>query len=59
MKGSNIVLECLKKEGVDTIFGYPGGAVIPLYDALYDYKEDFNHIRTCHEQGLVHVLHQH
>ncbi len=55
MKGSNIVLECLKKEGVDTIFGYPGGAVIPLYDALYDYKEDFNHIRTCHEQGLVHA----
>ena len=55
MKGSNVVLECLKKEGVDTIFGYPGGAVIPLYDALYDYKEDFNHIRTCHEQGLVHA----
>lgn len=55
MKGSKIVLECLKKEGVDTIFGYPGGAVIPLYDAIYDYKEEFSHIRTCHEQGLVHA----
>lgn len=55
MDGSRIVLECLKKEGVDTIFGYPGGAVIPLYDALYDYQDDFNHIRTCHEQGLVHA----
>lgn len=55
MNGSRVVLECLKKEGVDTIFGYPGGAVIPLYDALYDYQEDFNHIRTSHEQGLIHA----
>ncbi|NJB06911.1 biosynthetic-type acetolactate synthase large subunit, partial [Clostridioides difficile] len=47
--------ECLKKEGIDTIFGYPGGAVIPLYDALYDYSDDFKHIRTSHEQGLVHA----
>ncbi|HEK5070018.1 TPA: biosynthetic-type acetolactate synthase large subunit, partial [Clostridioides difficile] len=46
---------CLKKEGIDTIFGYPGGAVIPLYDALYDYSDDFKHIRTSHEQGLVHA----
>lgn len=55
MQGSRVVLECLKKEGVDTIFGYPGGAVIPLYDALYDYKNDFKHVRTSHEQGLVHA----
>ena len=55
MDGSRVLLECLKKEGVDTIFGYPGGAVIPLYDALYDYKEDFKHIRSAHEQGLVHA----
>ena len=53
MTGAKILLECLKEEGVDTLFGYPGGAVIPLYDALYDYK-DFNHIRTAHEQGAVH-----
>lgn len=55
MNGAKVILECLKKEGVDTIFGYPGGAVIPLYDALYDYPEDFKHIRTSHEQGLVHA----
>lgn len=55
MNGAELVLECLKKEGVDTLFGYPGGAVIPLYDALYDYKKDFLHIRTSHEQGLVHA----
>ncbi|UWD47649.1 biosynthetic-type acetolactate synthase large subunit [Clostridioides difficile] len=55
MNGAKVILECLKKEGVDTIFGYPGGAVIPLYDALYDYPDDFKHIRTSHEQGLVHA----
>lgn len=53
--GAEIVLECLKEEGVDTIFGYPGGAVIPLYDALYKYKEDFKHVLTCHEQGASHA----
>ncbi|HBG7756858.1 TPA: biosynthetic-type acetolactate synthase large subunit [Clostridioides difficile] len=55
MNGAKVILECLKKEGIDTIFGYPGGAVIPLYDALYDYSDDFKHIRTSHEQGLVHA----
>lgn len=55
MNGAKLVLECLKKQGVDTLFGYPGGAVIPLYDALYDYRDDFKHIRTSHEQGLVHA----
>ncbi|EQG04076.1 biosynthetic-type acetolactate synthase large subunit [Clostridioides difficile] len=55
MNGAKGILECLKKEGIDTIFGYPGGAVIPLYDALYDYSDDFKHIRTSHEQGLVHA----
>ncbi len=54
-KGSELVLECLRDQGVDTIFGYPGGAVIPLYDALYDYKEYFTHILTSHEQGAVHA----
>ena len=55
MDGSRVILECLIKEGVDTIFGYPGGAVIPLYDALYDYKDKIKHIRTSHEQGAVHA----
>lgn len=55
MNGAELVLKCLKREGVDTLFGYPGGAVIPLYDALYDYRNEFFHIRTSHEQGLVHA----
>lgn len=55
MDGSRVILECLIKEGVDTIFGYPGGAVIPLYDALYDYTDKLHHVRTSHEQGAVHA----
>jgi len=53
MSGSRILLECLKKEGVDIIFGYPGGVVLPLYDALFD--SDIRHILTRHEQGAVHA----
>lgn len=53
MTGSQILLESLKKEGVDTIFGYPGGVVLPLYDTLFDY--DIRHILTRHEQGAVHA----
>ncbi len=54
MTGAQIILECLKRQGVDTIFGYPGGAVIPLYDALYKNKEHFKHVLTCHEQAAAH-----
>lgn len=54
MNGAKALLESLKECGVDTIFGYPGGAVIPLYDALYGGKH-FKHIRTAHEQGAVHA----
>jgi len=53
--GAQIVLDVLKEEGRRVIFGYPGGAVIPLYDALYDEREYFNHIRTSHEQGAIHA----
>lgn len=53
MKGSYILLEALKQEGVDVVFGYPGGSVIPLYDALYDF--DIRHILTRHEQGAAHA----
>lgn len=55
MTGSQAILECLLKEGVDTIFGYPGGAIMPLYDALYDYKEKIRHILVRHEQGASHA----
>ncbi|MEJ8553869.1 biosynthetic-type acetolactate synthase large subunit [Tepidibacter sp. Z1-5] len=54
MNGARLLLDCLKEQGVDTLFGYPGGAVIPFYDALYEYGY-FNHIRTAHEQGAIHA----
>lgn len=53
--GARVLLERLKKNNVDTLFGYPGGAVIPLYDELYKVGGDFKHFRTSHEQGAVHA----
>ena len=55
MKGSYILMESLKAEGVDTIFGYPGGSIIPVFDALYDYTKVFNYLLMRHEQGVVHA----
>ena len=55
LKGSEIVMESLLREGVDTIFGYPGGAVIPLYDAYTKYRDRIRHILTSHEQGASHA----
>jgi len=55
LTGAEIFVECLKAEGVDTIFGYPGGAVLFIYDALYKAAEDLNHILVRHEQGAVHA----
>lgn len=54
-KGADIVLECLVEHDVDKVFGYPGGAIMPLYDALYDYDDKIEHILTCHEQGATHA----
>jgi len=54
LKGSQIMIECLKKEGVDIIFGYPGGTIMPFYDALYD-EPEIKHILTRHEQGAAHA----
>jgi len=53
--GSQAVLEALLAEGVDTIFGYPGGAIMPIYDALYDYNDRLRHILVRHEQGGIHA----
>ncbi len=53
--GSEAVLEALIAEGVKTIFGYPGGAIMPIYDALYDYEDKLEHILVRHEQGAVHA----
>lgn len=55
MNGGQVILEVLKQHGVDTLFGYPGGAVIPFYDTLYDNQESFKHYRTAHEQGAIHA----
>lgn len=55
LNGSQIILECLIEQGVDTVFGYPGGAVLNIYDALYDYSDKITHILTSHEQGASHA----
>lgn len=53
--GAEIIIECLVEEGVDTVFGYPGGQVIPLYDALYLNRDRIHHVLTAHEQGASHA----
>ncbi len=55
LSGSQIILECLLEQDVDTVFGYPGGAVLNIYDALYDYSDKITHILTSHEQGASHA----
>ncbi|MDD2303078.1 MAG: biosynthetic-type acetolactate synthase large subunit [Prolixibacteraceae bacterium] len=55
ISGSEAVIKSLLEEGVDTIFGYPGGAIMPIYDALYDYDQEVTHYLTRHEQGAIHA----
>lgn len=55
LNGSDIIIECLLEQGVDTVFGYPGGAVLNIYDALYKYQDKINHILTSHEQNACHA----
>ncbi|BAV08523.1 acetolactate synthase, large subunit [Filimonas lacunae] len=55
LTGSQAVLEAFLAEGVNTFFGYPGGAIMPIYDALYDYRDKLNHILVRHEQGGIHA----
>ena len=55
LTGSQILVECLKEQGVDTIFGYPGGSVLNIYDELYRHQEEIRHILTSHEQGAAHA----
>lgn len=55
ISGSEALIRTLIEEGVDTIFGYPGGAIMPVYDALYDHRETVNHVLTRHEQGAIHA----
>ena len=53
--GAEAVIQSLKAEGVKTIFGYPGGAIMPIYDALFDHLDEINHVLTRHEQGAIHA----
>lgn len=55
LTGAQILIECLKEQGVDTVFGYPGGAVLNIYDELYKHKDEIRHILTAHEQGAAHA----
>ncbi len=55
LTGAEIIMECLLEQGADTVFGYPGGSVLYIYDALYKYRDRINHIRTAHEQGAAHA----
>lgn len=55
LTGAEIVVECLKEQGVDTVFGYPGGAILNIYDALYQHQNEITHILTSHEQGASHA----
>ena len=55
LNGSEIIIECLKEQGVDTVFGYPGGAILNVYDALYKHSDEIRHILTSHEQGASHA----
>lgn len=55
LTGAEAVMHCLREEKVQTIFGYPGGAIMPIYDALYDFKDEIQHILVRHEQGAIHA----
>lgn len=55
LTGSEIVIECLKEQGVDTVFGYPGGTILNVYDELYKHQDEIHHVLTSHEQGAAHA----
>ena len=55
LTGAEIVIECLKEQGVDTVFGYPGGAILNVYDELYKHSDEIRHVLTSHEQGASHA----
>ncbi|MDE7309318.1 MAG: biosynthetic-type acetolactate synthase large subunit [Lachnospiraceae bacterium] len=55
LSGSEIIIECLKEQGVDTVFGYPGGTILNVYDELYKHSEEIRHVLTSHEQGAAHA----
>ena len=58
LTGAEIIIECLLEQSVDTVFGYPGGAILNVYDALYRYSDKIKHVLTSHEQGASHAVYQ-
>ena len=52
---SEIIVECLKEQGVDTVFGYPGGTILNIYDEMYKHSDEITHILVSHEQGAAHA----
>lgn len=55
LTGSEIIIKCLEEQGVDTVFGYPGGSILNIYDELYKHQSEIRHILTSHEQGAAHA----
>ena len=55
ISGSEAIVRCLIEEGVDILYGYPGGAIMPVYDELYKYQDKIHHVLTRHEQGATHA----
>ena len=55
LTGKEAIIKCLLAEGVDTLYGYPGGAIMPVYDELYKYQDKLHHVLTRHEQGATHA----
>ncbi len=55
LSGSEIIIECLKEQGVDVVFGYPGGTILNVYDELYKHSDEIRHVLTSHEQGASHA----
>ena len=55
LKGSQIIVKCIEEQGVGTVFGYPGGTILDIFDALYEERDKLTQILTCHEQGAAHA----
>ena len=55
LTGAEIIIECLKEQGTDVVFGYPGGSILNVYDALYKHRDEIFHVLTSHEQGAAHA----
>ena len=55
LKGAQIIVKCIEEQGIDTVYGYPGGTILDIFDALYEERDRLTQILTCHEQGACHA----